>query len=174
MRSKCLAPLTLLAVAAIRVPVHCSAFESIKKKDCIVALDGSCVDSIDFTGSTNDFTVSPNDDLLAFNTLHTDPMDEPLIFSDPYAIDFGTSLGTDDFGEPYSIFSGYDDLGGFQLASGDRLACDCPGDIQSTKVRKYVALCLSDKMCRWLTLHQGCVWADPSGDVSKSTIKHKY
>ena len=152
MFSKRLAPLTLLAFATVAVPVYCSVSKRIEKKDCIIALDGSCVDSIDFTGSSNDFITSPNDDLLAFNTLPTDPTDEPLIFSDPYDTDFVSSLGTEDFGEPYSIFTDDSDLGGFQLASGDRATCTCPHEIDSSKVLKFVPFSPSLNTCQWLTL----------------------
>lgn len=141
MFSKRLAPLTLLAFAAVAVPVHCSTFKSIDKKDCIIAFDGSCVDSIDFTGSSNDLFTSPNDDLLAFNTLPTDPTDETLLFSDPYDTALGSSFGIEDFGEPYSLFYDDSDLGGFLLASSDRATCTCPREINSSKVLKFFSSC---------------------------------
>lgn len=153
MFSKGLVPLTLLAFAAVTVPLHCSALKSLDKKDCIIALDGSCVDSIDFTGSSNDFISSPNDGLLAFNTLPTDPMDEFLTFSDPLATDFGASFGTEDVGDLNSMFFNDGGLGGFQLASGDRASCTCPSEIASDKVRQFVPLSPSRYRCQWLTLH---------------------
>lgn len=132
MLHKRLAPLTLLAFAAIAVPAQCSPSKGIDKKDCIVGLDGFCVDSIDFNPP-------PNDNLLAFATLPANPMDESSIFSDPFATDLETGLGTEDPGESGSLFSDYNDLDGFQLAASSRLGCTCPGDIPSTKVRNLFA-----------------------------------
>lgn len=126
-----LAPLRLFAFAVIFALVQYSLSKSIDKKDCIVGLDWFCLDSTDFTSS-------PNDDLFAFATLPTDPMDEPLMFSDPSATDLGTDLGTEGLGESYDIFSDYNDLGGFQVAASGRLQCDCPVDIDSNKVRRFV------------------------------------
>lgn len=141
MFSKRLAPLTLLAFAAVAVPVHCSALKTLVKKDCIIALDGSCVDSIDFTASSNDFTTLPNDNLLAFNTLPTttDPIDESFIFSDTDATNFGDLLGTQDLGDSSSLFFSDGGLGGFDggfLIAGSKASCTCPHDIASDKVRK--------------------------------------
>lgn len=167
-----LTPLTLFAFVAVAVPAHCSAFKSINKKDCIVALDGSCVDSIDFTEPTNDFTTQPNDNLLAFNTLPTDPINEPLTFSDPDATNFGEILGTEDLGDSSSLFFDGGDLGGFLISAGTA-TCTCPHEIESSQVRNFVPLPPSRNRYQWLTLHQGCVYAKPGGDVSKSILKHK-
>ena len=172
MFSKRLTPLTLIAFAAVAVPVHCSAFKSINKKDCIVALDGSCVDSIDFTGSSKDFNTLPNDDLLAFNTLPTDPIIEPLTFLDSDTTNFGGIPGTEDLGDTSSLFFDDGGLGGFLISAGTA-ACTCPRDIQSSKVRNFVPFSPSRNRYQWLTLHQGCLYAQPDGDVSKSTLKHE-
>lgn len=125
--------LTLLAFTAIAVPVRCNLFNSLDKKDCTVGLEGFCVDSTDFTASSND-------DFLAFAT--SDPVYEPLTFSNPDSTDFGTDLWAGGLGEPYSMFSDYDNLYGFQLADTDNgwLKCDCPAQIETVIVRKVIPL----------------------------------
>ena len=126
---------TLVVFAAMAAPAQCTPHKSIDARDCVVGSDGFCVDSVDFMAQPNDDSLTLLDnDLLAYATLPAaDSMDESWILSDPFA----TTLGTEDIGiteDPYSLFSDYNDLNGFQLAANDRQSCSCPVGISSTQV----------------------------------------
>lgn len=138
MLHKHIASLALLASAVIVAPAQCTPYERIDKRDCIVGLDGFCVDSIDYMGSSND-------ELLAFASFPTpEPVNEPLLFTDPP----DTNLGGEGFGSTDSLFSDYNGFDEFQIAAGDRYQCTCPGDISTTKV-SISFLPLPRRSCLW-------------------------